>query len=178
MEIWKNIKGYEGYYEVSNYGRIKSLKDFRGRNRIYILRQQKNKDGYNRVELHKDGKRKTYMVHRLVAEAFIPNPNNLPFINHKNEFEKDNNKVENLEWCTSKYNVNYGTKIDRTKEKLNIKVKCITTEEIFNSITEASRKYKTYKGRICGCCKGRFKSAGKHPETGEPLIWEYYKGEN
>lgn len=104
-EIWKDIVGYEGKYQVSNQGRVRTF--FRhpeGR----VLSQRKDKDGYMMCSPFKEGRRKVLKVHRLVALSFIPNPNGLPMINHKDE-NRANNKVENLEWCTSKYNANYGT---------------------------------------------------------------------
>ena len=106
-EIWKDIEGYEGRYKVSNKGRVydNKLDKFIGYESL----------GYMCVALCKDKKQKKCRVHRLVAQAFIPNPDNLPGINHKDE-NKTNNCVENLEWCTVKYNTNYGTSIQRQKE--------------------------------------------------------------
>ena len=106
-EIWKDIEGYEGRYKVSNKGRVydNKLDKFIGYESL----------GYMCVALCKDKKQKKCRVHRLVAQAFIPNPDNLPVINHKDE-NKTNNCVENLEWCTVKYNTNYGTSIQRQKE--------------------------------------------------------------
>ena len=101
MEIWKEIEGYAGLYEVSNCGNIRSLKFGRKLNPVV------NSSGYKLISLSKEGKRKSFSVHRLVAEAFIPNYNNYPCINHKDE-NKTNNQVSNLEWCTQKYNCNYG----------------------------------------------------------------------
>ena len=109
-EIWKDIKDYEGLYQVSNYGRVRSLDryDNVGRSRKgSIMTVTDNGKGYRAISLSKNGARKTYKVHRLVAEAFIPNNDNLPQINHKDE-NRYNNHVDNLEWCSSKYNNNYG----------------------------------------------------------------------
>ena len=117
MEIWKDIEGYEGLYQISSYGRIKSLRDHHGNYREKILKQGTRKDGYKNTALSKDGKLKTYSVHRLVAAAFLDNPNNYPCVNHKDE-QKYNNYVENLEWCTSKYNCNYGTKSERQSKAI------------------------------------------------------------
>lgn len=100
MEIWKDIKGYEGLYQVSSKGIVK---DCNGIER----KQRTDTYGYKIVTLRKNGEYKSYKVHRLVGIAFISNPENLPCINHKDEV-KSNNNVENLEWCTSKYNSNYG----------------------------------------------------------------------
>lgn len=119
IEEWREIEGYEGLYQVSNIGKVKSLSriaiDRRGIPHYVnerILKQTFDKDGYCLVGLHKDGKIKSGKVHRLVASAFVDNPHNLPEVNHKDE-NKSNNNVDNLEWCTSKYNINYGTCLDR-----------------------------------------------------------------
>lgn len=109
-EIWKPVVGYEDLYEVSNLGQIRSLGNTRGPSRfkgkITILRTEASWVGHLRVQLRKDGKSKHYYVHRIVAAAFLPNPDKLPIINHKDCNPKNNN-VDNLEWCTQKYNANY-----------------------------------------------------------------------
>lgn len=115
-EIWKDIEGYECKYQVSNLGRIKSL-NYNREKQIKILKPHIDCGGYLRVGLRKEGKEKIYKMHRLVAQAFLPNPNNYPQINHKDE-DKTNNCVSNLEWCTPKYNSNYGTRNERLKGKL------------------------------------------------------------
>ena len=115
-EIWKDIKGYEGY-QVSNFGNVRSL-NYNKTKKIKILIPSLDNYGYNYLLLYKNSKRKHFTVHRLVAQAFIPNPNNLPQVNHKDE-DKTNNCVENLEWCTNKYNCNYGTRNVRIKEHQN-----------------------------------------------------------
>lgn len=122
-EIWKDIVGYEGLYQVSNTGRICSIGHYQGKwNTVYrrkdplILRQSQDKYGYLAVVLSKNGNHKRYMVHRLVAIAFISNPDNLPMINHKDQ-DKRNNNVNNLEWCTARYNTNYGDNILRSSSK-------------------------------------------------------------
>lgn len=104
-EIWKDVVGYEDKYMVSNLGRIKSVRYYNGRNEA-IRKLTPDKDGYLTVVLCKNNKPKTLKVHRLVAEAFVPNLSNLPQVNHKNGVKSDN-RVENLEWCDGKYNVNY-----------------------------------------------------------------------
>lgn len=109
--------GYEGKYEVSDLGRVRSLNYLR-KGKAKLLKQQLDKHGYKRVRLYKDGKAKTLLVHRLVTIAFLPNPNNLPMVNHKDE-NKTNNNVDNLEWCTVSYNNNYGTKNKRASESLS-----------------------------------------------------------
>lgn len=105
MEIWKDISGYEGLYQVSNLGNVKSM-NWGGRGYSKNLYLKPHNKGYLQVELKKDGKRKMFVVHRLVAQAFIQNPNNFPIVNHKDE-NKTNNSAENLEWCDYKYNVRY-----------------------------------------------------------------------
>lgn len=110
-EIWKDIVDYEGIYQVSNLGNVRSIvadEHYRSR----ILKPHSNGRGYLFVRLWKDKKGKAFLIHRLVALAFIPNPNNYPHVNHKSEVKTDNN-VENLEWCTAKYNSNYGTCVER-----------------------------------------------------------------
>ena len=106
-EIWKDIKGYEGLYQVSNLGRIYSIPRFGTKGGI--LKQFTNGHGYATVSLFKDKCLKTYLVHRIVGNHFLENPNNLPQLNHKDENRK-NSCVTNLEWCTCKYNNNYGCK--------------------------------------------------------------------
>lgn len=184
--------GYEGLYQISSWGRVKSLSriDSRGHKRKEKMRDlSTDKDGYKYIGLSKKGeKRKNYRIHRLVATAFIPNPNNLPYINHK-DTNPSNNHVDNLEWCTIEYNNNYGDRIKKAKESIRkkcnnnehsqaIKVKCITTNEIFVSAREAERKYNISHSNILHCCKGKQKYAGKHPITGEKLVWAYYKGDD
>ncbi len=172
MEEWRDVVGYEGLYQVSNLGRIKGLKDRWGNYREKILKLEITSQGYCRINLNKKGKGKKYMVHRLVAQAFIPNPNNLPQVNHINEIKNDN-RVENLEWCTSEYNVNYGSRTERASKSNSKKVKCITTGEIFDSINIIKEKYNISTCHIGDCCKGVRKSCGKHPVTGEELVWEF-----
>ena len=109
-EIWRDIKDFDGY-QISNLGRVKSFKQKKD-GRILPLIKQKN---YLYVSLSKHSKEIRRLVHRLVAEAFIPNPDNLPEVNHKDE-DTMNNEVENLEWCTAKYNMNYGTRNIRIRE--------------------------------------------------------------
>lgn len=109
--IWKDIKGYEGIYQISNYGEVLRLKSFDSRGHLRnskILKQFKTKDGYMQLGLHKNGIETKFLVHRLVAETFLDNPYNLSEVNHKDE-NKQNNCISNLEWCCHQYNTNYGT---------------------------------------------------------------------
>lgn len=156
-EIWKPILNYEGLYEVSNWGRIKSFKFGKER----ILKPGTNKYGYLIVILCKNGKVKHFYVHRLVAEAFIPNPHNYPCVNHKDEC-KTNNNVNNLEWCTYTYNNNYGTKIERISKNRDTSkyfkpILQYTLDGVFvrewKSIAEAGRNGFN-QGHITDCCRG------------------------
>lgn len=170
-EVWKDIPNYEGLYQVSNLGRIKSLKRkvYAGRNRIRwqyerILSNNKtNGNGYKIVSLNKNGESKNKYIHRLVAEAFIPNPNNYKYINHKDE-NKANNKINNLEWCTAEYNNTYNNKHIRaleTRMKKNIGCRKILqlneNEEIIKeyfSISQASKEMKVSNQAISDCLRG------------------------
>lgn len=117
-EEWREIKGFDGVYFVSNYGRVKSIDRVGRNNHFYpgrILKPKTDKNGYKIVNLYNDFGHIDKKIHRLVAEAFIPNPSNYPLINHKNEKPEDNYYL-NLEWCTPKYNSNYGTRNKRISE--------------------------------------------------------------
>ena len=168
-EEWRDIEGYEGLYQVSNLGRVRSLNCRGHKGCIGILTPRLDGKGYEMVALYKEGKARNTKVHRLVAQAFIPNPNNYPQVNHKDE-NKTNNDVKNLEWCTNEYNHNYGTRNERVAKSLSIKAICITTGEIFNSMREACRKYNIHTGSMTECCQGKRKTAGGYK-------WEYFKEE-
>ena len=119
-EIWRPIEGYEGLYEVSSYGRVRSLDRYDNRNcfrKGKVLSPIKDKDGYIQVSLYYNRKMYKKYVHRIVAEAFLPNPDNLPEVNHKDE-DKTNNNVTNLEWCDRKYNLSYGSRQERYRNTM------------------------------------------------------------
>lgn len=180
-EEWRYIKGYEGKYQISNLGRVKSLGNNKNK-KEKILSNTPRKDGYLMVCLYKNGKGKPFTVHRLVALHFIDNPNNYEEVNHKDE-NKQNNSIDNLEWCTREYNNNYGTRTQRqsenhadfsgSKHPQARKILCVTTGKKFNCIKEAAYYYNVCRQSIIYCCRGKQKSAGKHPITGEKLVWKY-----
>lgn len=167
IEIWKDIKDYEGLYQVSNWGRVKSLGNGGTHKTSRILKSEKNTRGYLQVQLSKNGKRKWFFIHRLVAEVFLENPENLPQVNHIDE-DKTNNRVENLEWCEHKYNMNYGTRNERiSKTKINgkksKKVLQFTLDGEFirewPSTKEIERQLGFDNSAVCRCCNGKQKSA-------------------
>lgn len=165
MEHWKDIKGYEGRYQVSDLGRVKSFCN--GKERIIV--GYKNTDGYMIVGLCKDGKRKICLVHRIVAHAFIPNPDELPEVNHKDEC-KTNNIVSNLEWCDCKYNHNYGTHNERVAKALSKHVYQYSKNGSlvcsYPSVREAERRTGYTHCLIVKCCNGKSKHA-------YGFIWSY-----
>lgn len=173
-EIWKDIEGYYGLYQISNKGRVKSFGNDRKR-KDKILKPNKNGFGYLKVCLYKKGKRKDMLVHRLVCEAFLDNPNNLPEVNHRNEIKTDN-RLENLEYCDRMYNCNFGTRNERiskafSKENINNPKKskdvlCIETGIVYKSAKEVQRKLGFAQSNICNCCNGKLKEAYK-------LHWKY-----
>ena len=144
----KDIKGYENLYGITSCGRVWSYKSKR------FLKPQDNK-GYLRVELHKDGVAKKYSIHRLVAEAYIPNPEGKEQVNHKDEI-KTHNWVGNLEWATAAENTNYGTRNQRVSKA----VYCVELDRTFPSQSNAARELGLYPNNISRCCNGSLKTTG------------------
>lgn len=189
VEIWKDIKGYEGLYQVSNLGRVKSVarKYWNANNNSYSQFKEKIKKphlhgkGYLRILLSKDCKQNNFLVHRLVAEAFIPNPNNLPQVNHKDE-DKTNNFVHvnsdgtvdpaksNLEWCDNKYNCNYGQIRKQKKSKCRTPVCQYDLHGKFIKSYEGAKQAEKETGvcrtNITACCRGLCEQRGG-------FIWKY-----
>lgn len=190
QEVWRDIEGYEGLYQVSNLGRVKSLK-LKGVDRelILSLKARNKSPKYLMVCLYKNKQRKHCLVHRLVAQTFIPNPQNKECVDHV-DTDPSNNRVDNLRWCTIKENSNNNlTRKHKSESKKGRKhpsyihgliggkhqnakkVICITTKEVFDSIVDAEKKYNvTHIGR---CCNGTRKTAGNINEV--PLKWMFYK---
>lgn len=163
-EEWRTIQDYPDYM-ISNLGRVKSL-NYNKTGKEKILKQGINKDGYCYVDLCKEGERKTFRVHRLVATHFIPNPQILPCVNHKDE-NKQNNCVSNLEWCTQEYNCNYGkrnVKISKANSKPILQFNREGTKIIgkWKSIVQVERELGISNITITKCCKGKRNSARKY----------------
>lgn len=171
LEIWKPVVGYEEYYEVSNFGRVRSLdrwvkhrhKDCKAFKKGKMLNEKDNGHGYKAVHLTVNRITKDYYIHRLVAMAFLPNPNNLPEVNHKDD-NPANNCLDNLEWCTAQYNDKYGIhKYASSKETFMFTING-NYIDCFVSCTEAERI--TGAKGVSAVCSGRRKSAGGY-------IWRY-----
>ena len=168
MEIWKDVKDYEGLYQVSNLGSLKSNKGYK--------KASVNQDGYYQTTLYKNGKKRNVLVHRIVAEAFLPNLNNKPTVNHK-DGNKLNNKLDNLEWATNKEQTNHSINVLGNKSVISDKCRKRQKElhqrkvrrsdgVIFNSIKEASMGNDLVRRHISEVCKGKRKSTGGYS-------WEY-----
>ena len=162
-EIWKDIKEYEGLYQISNLGNVRSIK-----NKIHLLKTIDDGKGYEKVRLCKKGIIKSFRVHRLVAQAFIDNPNNYSEINHKDN-NRSNNSVNNLEWCDREYNIQYSVKQNRMNCKSVVAIKN-SKVFVYNSIKEASEKTGVYRSNIGECCNGIRQTAGGYK-------WAFLKGE-
>ncbi len=165
IEVWKDVPNFEGLYRVSNTGKVKS---FAKSNKyatqpIHLLNPTINNNGYAQVTFYKDCKRSKFSVHRLVAELFIPNPDNLPCINHKDE-NKLNNSVDNLEWCTVAYNNAYGTARIRGIDKRSKPVEQLTYDgkviAVYRSAKIASEIVGIEKNTITSAILGNHQSEG------------------
>ena len=180
-EIWKPVPGYEGKYEVSSLGRVRSLDRIDEENHFRKGQIMKTNllRGYVRVPLRDGKKQKSYQVHRLVALAFIPNPDNLPQVNHK-DCNPGNNNVDNLEWCDVKYNINYGDRNKKVSAALSGKeriynrkpVKCYSLSgellKEYECIADAANETQTQANAITACCKKK-----KYYYTAGGYKWEY-----
>lgn len=181
-EEWRDIKDFEGLYQISSLGRVRSLdKKVLQKNKFNktqyvpykgkILKPQKQINGYETIDLHKQGKFVRKLIHRLVAETFIPNLNNLSYINHKDN-NISNNHVDNLEWCTQSYNIQYaydnGNKIPPNMRKVQQMNDKGETQATFISIQEAERKTNIKASNISKCCRGLRNKAGGYK-------WQYIK---
>lgn len=164
----KDIKGYEGLYAITSCGRVWSYR----KNKFLtpILHSNVPNAQYYRVFLYKKGTPTPYQIHRLVAEAYIPNSENLPIVNHKDE-DKFNNCVNNLEWCTYLYNNTYGTALKRNAEKHFKPVYCEELNKTYNSLTEAANDLHISKSHLCEAIKGTRKSVGGYHYHWRYLDW-------
>lgn len=169
-EIWKDIPGFEGLYQVSNLGRVKSFRQSSKLHKVpeYILNPSLSSNGYYQVTLYKDTKRSKVLVHRLVAEAFVPNKNDFPMVNHIDE-NRLNNTASNLEWCTVTYNNNYGTVRERASDTLSTPVMQFTLTgkpiAVYRSTRIASEMLSVSQRGIQRSCRGEGSSGG--------YIWKF-----
>ena len=159
----RDIKGYEGYYAITSCGKVWSYR------RKQFLKPRSVGSGYLSVMLCVNGSKKEAYVHRLVAEAYIPNPDNLPQVNHLDE-NKTKNNVNNLEWCSAKYNANYGTRNERMGKHSQKPVRCIETGETYQSVKDAAAAHSLTPSSLSAHLRGVNKTFAK-------LHWEYIKGE-
>ena len=169
-EEWRPVDGYSGMYEVSNLGNVRSVTRVVGNGRLIKGQQirQFERAGYLSARLSKNHHGKFYLVHRIVARAFVPNPHNLPIINHKDE-NKLNNRADNLEWCTHSYNIQYGgciEKIARSNGSSVVQILKNGERVLWNSMKEAERRTGVRHQDISRACRGIRESAGG-------FIWKY-----
>lgn len=160
-ETARYIKGHEGKYAVTDYGRVYSFKT----NKFLSQAKHGRNRKYRAVLLYENHKPVCHPVHRLVAEAFIPNPNNLPIVNHKDE-NPSNNHVSNLEWCTNEYNLNYGHCGDKISKNVSRPIRCIELDKVFLNSVIASKELKIDKSAISKAARGERHTAGGYH-------WEY-----
>lgn len=163
IEAWKDIEGYEGHYEVSTFGRVRNKRTGR------VLKEGTYYNGYSKITLSKNSVTKTYLVHRLIAQAFIPNPENKPQVNHKDE-NKTNNHADNLEWMTAEENVNYGTRNDRVAKAKGKPVSQWTLDGKFVACFPSA----AYAEQYCGIGKNEVaRVANGKRKTAHGYIWRY-----
>jgi len=176
-ERWLPVVGYEGYYEVSDFGRVRRLDRYTtdcgkgGASRTRFIRgglvsPNLNENGYRHLQLYRDGHKTRVKLHRIIAQAWIPNPDNLPQVNHKDE-NPNNNHISNLEWCTAKYNSNYGTRKQRLSKILQnslVRGKPVALIDnkgniirTFISASEASRELNIDSSYVAKICRGQNK---------------------
>ncbi len=181
-ETWRPVKGYEGLYEVSSTGRVRRLAGISEGKHKYPVKARElklgHRNGYPIVALCRAGKPRYEYVHRLVAKAFIPNPDNLPCVNHKDE-TRTNNNVDNLEWCTKQYNINYGTRKQRFSEIMRSKSKGIqmfsldgTLLRTFRSLADAHEATGISATGISGCVRHEKNGRGYTRKTAGGYIWK------
>lgn len=149
----KDIKGFEGLYAITSCGRVWSHR------RKIFLKPCTKKHGYKEVFLRNNGYNKHFYIHRLVAEAYLPNPDNFPVVNHKDE-NPSNNCLQNLEWTSQKANCNYGNRNNKISSNHCKAVYCVERDETFMSIKEAACKLNVNQSSISAACNGRYKTAG------------------
>lgn len=170
-EVWKDIPGYEGAYQVSNFGKVRSLdrishngKHYKGR----VLKPVPDGVGYQQVFLRKESKTKRFYIHRIVATVFLANPDNKPQVNHLNETQKWNNRVDNLSWATPKENANWGTRNERSNRKRSKPVLCVELGKEYESIHSAA---KMIGQRVCNIAI----VLNKPDRTAGGYHWQYVK---
>ena len=164
-EVWKDIKGYEGLYQVSNFGEVKRVKSG------LIRKATPNKEGYLNLSLHKEQRRGYFRINRLVAQAFISNPGNKPQVNHINGVKTDN-RVENLEWATGSENIKHSfNKLNRIIHNRK-KIRCIELNKIFDSINEAGDYFNCSMKNISNTLR-KNKTDGYERRTACGYHWEY-----
>ena len=159
----KDIQNYEGLYAITSCGKVWSYKS-----QMFLTPREHN--GYQRIALYKDGVAKDFLIHRLVAEAYIPNPENKPQVNHLDEI-KTHNYISNLEWATAKENLNYGTRSKRLGKNHCKSVYCVELDKTFESLKLAAEELGITQAGISMVCKGKRKTCGGYH-------WEYYNAAN
>lgn len=166
MEIWKDIVGYNSVYQISNFGNVKSINYHRS-GKEKIIKPLKRKDGYLKVILYNNGKTKSYFIHRLVAQAFLNNPNNYEYVNHKDE-NKENNHIDNLEFCSAQYNNTYKkyNRGKRNKSKIN-------QFDLKKNLVNKWNSLKEIKNNTNYSYYGIFNCLHNRQITSNNFIWEY-----